>query len=198
MLEKPLKWGFDTQWVMLFRLVKLFVGVQLILTSWNVLTFRFGSCVLKTPQMHASLEICFSPWRLKFSADLLWEHSSLTAVFRSWAAGIASGDLELLTTRVEGELIKFGSFMEYFYFVIKAQSFSIAWAGQCWVSTCGDCAGADTSSISKDVAMLSGKQPNHHVQAPEIAWNAAGKCRSPEGTGKAGRRKSDREATGNA
>lgn len=52
-------------------------------------------------------------------------------MFRSWAAGIASGDPELLTTRVEGELIKFGSFMEYFYFVIKAQSFSIAWAGQC-------------------------------------------------------------------
>lgn len=51
-------------------------------------------------------------------------------MFRSWAAGIASGDPELLTLRVEGELIKFGSFIEYFYFVIKAQSFSIAWAGQ--------------------------------------------------------------------
>lgn len=54
-----------------------------------------------------------------------------TAVFRAWAAGINSGDAELLTTSLEGKLIKFGSFMKYFYFVIKAQSFSIAWAGQC-------------------------------------------------------------------
>lgn len=28
----------------------------------------------------------------------------------------------------------------------------------------GDCAGADTSSISEDVGMLSGKQPNHHLK----------------------------------
>lgn len=235
MLKRPLRWGFDTQWIMigeaiyecpadtdilecsmlgldnvfwkLFRcMLPLYSPPESLCLQHNKVPFK--CCCWKWPtktderkRIHGKLplrqqdhtsgaqhhlcfcgcrEICFCPWILKFSAHLLW---LTTAVLRAWAAGITSGDAE--AAHHQGGRKGLVHLWNTSILSLKLRA-----------SPLPELAGAELACLmtvlEQTLAVLArmlgcwvGNSPTTTCKwKPESAWNAAGKCRSPEGAWK--------------